>query len=955
MSWIDDALDSIKDAFSAVGDIFSDPLGAFGDILEGTLNFMTFGTYQFAKDALSGLFDINIPYQDRTRMVRAAAGSRQIIYGRALVGGQLVYIESWYDDRKFITMTIVVASHQVEEITAVYANDRKIATARASGNGPMPGFSDGKYNVAGQERHAFAWSADGTQTSWVAPTLFPGGVARNPPNWTPSHVLRGQAYVHVAFWYDEDRFESGLPKIKVEVKGKNDIYDPRTMTTGYTDNQALCTLDAIRWDRMMNVPDSDIDMDAFANAADIADQLVASGPSTNERRYTVNGTIPIDRPPLEVVLSLAAAGAGIPIYTQGQWTYSPGAYAAPVITLDESDLVGGLKFQPGPPKQSRHNKATGTYIDRAQGYEEVEFPQLVIQQYVEDDLEELEKVYNFPFTNSGTMARRLAKIDIERNRYGVTVQLTSKFRALQLTPGDRIALDNEKNGWDGKVFRVEDVEFSFDTGVGLTLREDSSDIYDWTEGDALALDPPPTLQIPDGLTVTAPTGLTVGEELYQTITRSAIKVRMLISWDGDEDGAISAYDIQFRKTGSPEWINAATFWQANEIEIDDVDDESYDIRVRSINAIGIRSDWTETSYTVIGKAAPPPDVPLLFIEQRVLKWAYPGAPLDLAGFLVRFQNGDRPFWADATPMHEGIVTETLFDVSEYSGTKTFLVKAIDTTGNVSENPAILLQGLGDVPVQNVIKTQNEAPTWSTTPQPFNFMVRSEGQTEQFQVISGGMTEDLIVESGANYTGAFINGDGYLEGEEIGGFYGDPESIFYSPDPGVEFYSAEYKRIEYSYFFEVDPQDEGAALSVEVVLSNGFNENLKYIPPGYSGEPLAFPGAITAIAGVYEFRFTVPQQQLPSPPIVEDIITRLDVGDVQERLGDVAIDAAGTRLPIVRNYRQIVVVNMTLQQDGNGATSIQILDKDETLGPLVRAFDDTGTAVDATIDALIQGY
>ena len=47
--------------------------------------------------------------------------------------------------------------------------------------------------------------------------------------------------------------------------------------------------------------------------------------------------------------------------------------------------------------------------------------------------------------------------------------------------------------------------------------------------------------------------------------------------------------------------------------------------------------------------------------------------------------------------------------------------------------------------------------------------------------------------------------------------------------------------------------------------------------------------------------------------------------------------------------------MTLQQDGNGATSIQILDKDETLGPLVRAFDDTGTAVDATVDALIQGY
>lgn len=953
MGWnpIEDIGDSIKNAIDSVGDFFSDPLGAIEDVFKAGLDFFTLGAFSYVKD----LFQFEIPYQDRTKLVRAPAGARQIVYGRARVGGQLVYIESWFEDRRFLTMTIVVAAHQVEEISAIYANGRKVASARVSGNGRMPIVQDGKYNKSGDESRIICWSADGTQTSAILPTVTPSGVASNPPNWTSSHILRGQAYVHIFCWYNEDKFESGLPKFEIELKGKNDIYDPRTGTSGYTDNQALCTLDALRWSRMFNVPDADIDMDAFSAAANVADELVASGPGTTERRYTVNGSIPFDRPPLEVISSLVKAGAGFPVYTQGKWTYVPGAYTAPVMDLDESDLVGGLSFQPGPGKSARHNKATGTYIDASQDFEVVEFSQLIINAYIEDDLEELEKTFEFALTNSGPTSRRLAKISIERGRYGLTVSLVAKFKALRLTPGDRINLSIERLGWTPKVFRVEATEFSFESGVKLDLREDAPEIYDWQEGDVLALDPPPAIQIPEALEISPPTNIVVDEELYQTITRAAIKVRMLVSWDEDEDRVARGYDVQFRKVGATTWTDAVTFWQDNSVEINDVDDDDYEVRVRAINTLGARSDWATVEYTVIGKAAPPPDVPLLFVEKRVLKWTYPSAPLDLAGFLVRFQNGDRRFWADATPAHEGTVTETLFDVSEFSGTKTFLVKAVDTTGNESLNPAVLVQGLGDVPVQNVIQEQPEAPDWTDTAQSFGFMVRSNGATEQFQVTTGLTTEDMLVESSSTFTGAFVNGDGYLEGVEIGGFYGEPDSIFYNPDPDSDFYGTEYQRVEYEWTFEVLAADEGAALTVEVVLSNGFNQRVDYIPPNYTGEPLAFPGAITAEEGVYTFTLAIPQQQLPSPPIVENVITRLDVGDIQERLGDVVISAGGTRLPIVRDYREIVTVNLTLQDDGGTAVTLRVIDKDVISGPLVRAYDDSGTQVSATIDALIQGY
>lgn len=953
MGWWSDAKDNLSSAWDNLKD--GDILGAAEDLLNFGFDAISLGTFSYMKDQARGLYDIpDIPYQDRKRTVRSPTGPRQVVYGRARVGGQMAYVESWWDDKRFLTMTLVVAAHQVEEITAVYANGQKVASARGSGNGLMPYVDDGKYNLPGEDKRIMCWSADGTQAGAILPAITTSANSfDNPPGWTSDHKLLGQAYVHIFCWYHEDKFETGLPKFEIELKGKNDLYDPRTGTFGYTDNQALVALDVLRWERMFNLPNSKIDLDAFSVAANVADEMVVSGPGTTEKRYTVNGAFLMQTPPLEILTSVGKAGASYPVRFQGKWSIVPGAYSAPVMDLDESDLIGGLKFQPGPGKSARHNQARGSYVDISQGFETVEFTQLSIGAYIEDDLEELERSFEFPWTTSGSMARRLAKIEIERGRYGLSAAAAFKFRALVLTPGDRITLTIGQMGWDKKVFRVEKTDADMNAGVMLELRKDAEEVYSWEEGDVLALDPPPPINLPDGLTISPPKNVVVTEELYQTLTRAALKVRMLISWDADD--VAKAYDVQYKLSTTTKWESAGTFWQDNNIEINDVLDEVYDVRIRAINTIGRRSDWVQLSYSVGGKEVPPPDVPLLFIEKKTLKWTYPGAPLDLAGFLVRFQNGDRRFWSDASPVHEGIVTETLFDVSEFSGGKTFLVKAIDTTGNVSLNPAILVQGLGDIPVQNVIQEDQQFPDWSDITRTYDFMVRSDGVTENFFITSGGVDEQLLVESTSSYVGSFINGDGFLEGVETGGFYGNEYSIFYSYNPATAFYSTEYQFIEYEWVFEVLEADEGSDLTVEVVLGAPINENVSYVPPNYSGAPLAFPGAVAAEAGVYQFKLTVPQQQLAFPPIIQNIITRLDVGDIQERLGDVILSPAGTRLPIVKDYREIVVVNLTLQEDGGGASAIKIIDKDPALGPLVQAFNDSGTAVGAKVDALIQGY
>ena len=446
MGWFsDNIVDPVKDAVSSVGDFFNDPLGdplgSLEDVFNATVNVFTLGTFSYVKDQVRGFVAGLAPeapeapeqtYQDRERTVRSATEPKTVIYGRARTGGQIVYIEDQGKDNTLLWMCYVLAGHEVEEIEAVYADGEEVATSNGAGvDGEMvmtPG------NPFGDQ--ISAWSIHGARATAFIPSVtvdysdnsYDGTFS--PPNWTTDHKLKFQTYVWISLAFERDAFgDSGIPRFTFDVKGKNDLLDPRTSTSGYSDNQALAMLDVLRWDRMFDESDSAIDLPSFISAANAADNLVASGVGTTEKRYTVNGTFKLQAIPLEILKSIASAGAATPYFdvASGKWSVSPGVYEPPVLSLDESDLVGGLPFQVGPPKNSRHNVAKGTYIDADQNFEAVGFEELYISEYVADDLEVLENSYSFPWTNSGTMARRLAKIDIERNRFGISLKAVCKF------------------------------------------------------------------------------------------------------------------------------------------------------------------------------------------------------------------------------------------------------------------------------------------------------------------------------------------------------------------------------------------------------------------------------------------------------------------------------------------------------------------------------------------------
>ncbi|MDB5990674.1 MAG: hypothetical protein JWQ10_2077, partial [Herbaspirillum sp.] len=123
--------------------------------------------------------------------------------------------------------------------------------------------------------------------------------------------------------------------------------------------------------------------------------------------------------------------------------------------------------------------------------------------------------------------------------------------------------------------------------------------------------------------------------------------------------------------------------------------------------------------------------------------------------------------------------------------------------------------------------------------------------------------------------------------------------------------------------------------------------------GPDGVYQPWPGQITAKNLQYQFRFSTGQGATQGT--IDTCKETIDVPDVSEILNDIVIAAAGTRLPITKHYSFIKNIQLTLQADGGTARAPIIIDKNATLGPLIKCVDASGTFVQGLIDAVPQGY
>lgn len=637
-----------------------------------------------------------MPQQDqslrgRNMTVRQPVMPRDVVYGNIRKGGTIVYIDVNGSKSQYLDLVIVLATHRIKQIGGVYFNGQMVFA---------PGSTTAVLQYAGfaEIEQRLGNPADPSLTIL---TQQSGG------KWTSAHRLRGCAHVWIRLRYDQDVYPSGIPNITFDLAGKSDIYDPRTGLSGYTDNAALCLADYMAdpiWGIGAAIGAEDgIDTASLIAAANVCDEVVAKVGGGTERRYTCGGVVTLSQPPKTNIEAMLTAMAGTCGWQSGQWQLFAGAYRTPTITLTDDDIAdGGFQLTTRVSQADNFNAVRGQFISPENDWQPDDFPSYESAVYLAEDSGERKYAdINLPFTTSASMAQRLAKIRLERQRRQMSVSLTGKLTAWRAAVGDVVYLTYARWGFAAKPFEVQSVGLAL-SGDGdtqrlvpsLTLRETSPLVYDWTTSEAQIYAAAPRTTLPSAFNLPAPSINDVEEILYQTFVGTGLKVLARISWVASPSVFASQYQVEAR-IGTGAWQLVG---RTDQLTIDflDIAPALWEFRVKAISTIGVSSPYDTWVQEIFGLGAPPAALTNVTLQSAggmtVLKWdQHPDLDVQIGGSIViRHSIAGSPTWANSVSMDVVAGSQAIAVVPQKAGT--YLLRAEDAGGVPGPETAISSTG-----------------------------------------------------------------------------------------------------------------------------------------------------------------------------------------------------------------------------------------------------------------------
>jgi len=875
---------------------------------------------------------------------REPAGNAPIIYGKTRIGGTIVHMEATGSKNQTMYMAIAMAGHEITAVDNVYINDEKFALT-TSGNIFTINYHGSTSTIN------FDYLLGTTTQS--AMELFSGTTAS-------SFAFKGIATLGAKLVYNENKFPTGLPNITAEIRGKK-VFDPRDDTTAYSTNAALCIRDYLTdTDYGLGATDDEIDDDSFSDAADICDELVTLADSSTEARYTINGAFSSSEQPKDILSKMLTSCGGMLSYIGGKWTLKVAEYRTPTITLTEDDVVGQISVQGSQSRRDIFNAVKGVYSEPATLYQQSSFPPVTNSTYSAEDGETIWKDTQFPFTTSVATCQRLAKIDLEKSRQQIVVNLSCNLNAFALQPGDNVYLTFDRYGWTQKVFEVIDWSFSFvsaDTGstpvVNLTLRETASGVYAWVNGSETTVDLAPNTSLPDPFEVTAP-GIVATDTLY--VSAETITTKLIVTLAGESTFQYN-YEVQAKLSTESDWVNLGQA-SGNIFElINAIDGAIYDIRARSINNFSVRSEWATATHEVVGKTAPPQDVTGFSINvvgaNAYLTWE-PVSDLDLSHYRIRHaRETTGANYANSIDLVTKVPRPGVF-ASVPAMTGTYFIKAIDKLGNESINASEIVAIIDQIQGLNAIETLTESPTFAGT------------KTEC------DVTEDgyLVLDTSIDFDSATGNFDDYAGDFDGGGGTTSTEGTYLfanSTDLGAVYTSRvtaniEVDRLDYVNLFDDaegdfdarpglfdgDPNSYG---DTNVVFYISTTEDDPAGSPVWSDWRQFYVGDYKARA--YRFKVVLTAENGDASPRVKSLSVTIDMPDRVTSGSDLASGAGAYSVTFSPAFRATPAIGIAAQNLSQG-DYYEISSKSAS-GFTITFRNSGGSAVNRTFDYVASGY
>ncbi len=873
-----------------------------------------------------------------------SALDHQIIYGKMKTAGVRVFDGTTGTDNVQLHRVLAFAGHEIESFEEIYIND-EVATIDGSGNVTSPSRYSGLVTIK-EHLGTSTQAADSSLVSAVS-------------GWTGNHRLRGIAYLYVKLTYDTDAFPNGVPDITAVIKGKK-IYDPRTSTTAWSDNPALCVRDYLTatgyglGEAAANINDT-----AFTTAANICDETSTDAGTT---RYTANGAFTTGTTPQDLLEGLITSMGATLWYTQGAWNVKAAKWTSTVLDLNEDDLRSGISLATRHSRRDNFNTVNGTFRGDESNWQVTDFPAVTNAAFVTADggLESTLDM-DLPFTDNSIESRRIARIMLERNRQQLQFQASFGLRAFQVQTGDNVRITNTRLGWTNKEFEVVSWTFGlqneYDLQVEMTLKEISESVFDEVD-DGIVYER-------DNTTLLSPfevpnLGINISTELRRVKGKT---LGVLLLDINNTSTLIDTAEVQFRKTGDTNYTSLATmgaFVGTDRVEVVGVEDAFYDIRARATNSLGVHGAYnTISNHYVEALGAPPADVTNfdgnVVGSNLFLSWT-PVSDLDLAHYIIRYSHlTSGAVYSEAEDIAQVPVGSSSLAIQS-AGVGTYFIKAVDDTtsgSNVSVNPATFVVTSIGIEDLNVVATLTENPSFA-------------GIKSGVAINGDGYLELDVTPLFDDATGLFDDRSG-----ELDDFTGYASSGIYYFSNALDLGQKYTSRLNYTFtstrFDVTDKFDSATGLFDDrsgvfdgdptAFSDTSVSLQLRHTDDDPSGTPTWTDWQSFSVSDIaaraFEFRLIITSTNTNATPVVSALAAIVDMPDRVESGNDITFTGT-TNVTFATGFAATPAIGLSLANltDGDRYT---ITNKTRT-GFTINTFTGVSASTNAvTLDYVAKGY
>ena len=648
-----------------------------------------------------------------------------VVYGERLIGGTRVFMETSGTDNTYLYMAIVLSEGEINSIEEVRVDDKAVTFASSLSDGTEVEVGSGDSNFYKNSESLIRiqpfFGTDGQSASSLLSTLS---------SWGSNHRLRGLCYLALRFKWNQDAF-TGIPKVQAKIKGKKVVFYNSSLaaqTAAFKTNPAWCLLDYLTNERYgKGVAISEIDLQSFYDASVVAEtQVTPYSGASDINIFDTNTALDTSQKIIDNVREILKGCRGYLPYTEGKYKLVIETTGSAAITLTEDDIIGGYNLSI-PTKNERYNRVIVGFVnpDRNFQVDEVQFPPIDDSGLTSADQHAtmktadggflLEGRFNFKTITSPYQAEEMAEIILRRSREALTLGLTVSFNAYDLAIGDIVNITHSSLGFSAKAFRVLGITFNEDFTIGLALVEYQASHYTWAS--KAQVSSTPSTNLPNPFTIQPPASVTLSDTLIEYNDGTVI-VALDVAIGASPDSFIDFYQVEYKLSTDSNFIIYAQGSGLNHRVLNVIDQQTYDVRVKAVNTLGVSSSYVSAQRTIVGAIDPPSDVEDLSCNitgnDAHLSWTQI-SDLDLAFYQIRFSDktDGTGEWLNSVNLVTK-VSRPATSITVPARAGTYLIKAVDKLGNFSSNATAVVSNVVSAENFNSITTVNEHPTFAGT-------------------------------------------------------------------------------------------------------------------------------------------------------------------------------------------------------------------------------------------------